>query len=109
MELAHGLHLAYCTNIHRGEDWAETFAGLRDYTLRVKAEVSPDEPYAIGLRLSQKAALELSEAGSEGALAVLREESIRGGSLRTQGHLCRDRCPSISDRDSRSYLGVKVS
>ena len=64
MELNHGLHLAYCTNIHRGEDWAETFAGLREYTLRVKQEVAVDKPYAIGLRLSQKAAVELAEPGS---------------------------------------------
>ena len=25
MKLKHGLHLAYCTNIHRGENWAETY------------------------------------------------------------------------------------
>ena len=78
MELAHGLHLAYCTNIHRGEDWAETFAGLRDYTLRVKEEVSPDDPYAIGLRLGQKAALELSEAGS-GRLDAFRRWLDKNG------------------------------
>ena len=64
MELNHGLHLAYCTNIHRGEDWEETFAGLRDYTLRVRQEVAAGKSYAIGLRLSQKAAIELTEAGS---------------------------------------------
>ena len=28
MKLAHGLHLAYCTNIHRGESWADILAGL---------------------------------------------------------------------------------
>ncbi len=63
MKLDRGLHLAYCTNIHRGEDWEETFAGLCDYTLRVKAEVAGGEPYAIGLRLSQTAAAELLETG----------------------------------------------
>ena len=26
MKLNRGLHLAYCTNVHRGENWAETFA-----------------------------------------------------------------------------------
>ena len=26
MRLAHGIHLAYCTNVHRGGNWAETFA-----------------------------------------------------------------------------------
>lgn len=61
MQLDHGIHLAYCTNIHRGEDWAETFAGLEAHTLRVKQAVAPTEPYAIGLRLSAVAAEELSQ------------------------------------------------
>lgn len=61
MELPGGLHLAYCTNIHRGESWAETFANLERYTLRVRDRVSPGEPYAIGLRLSELASRELSE------------------------------------------------
>jgi len=61
MKLNHGLHLAYCTNIHRGETWPETFASLENYTLKVRERVCPDKPYAIGLRLSQQAAVELSE------------------------------------------------
>ena len=36
MKLNHGLHLAYCTNIHRGENWAETFAALQQHTLAVR-------------------------------------------------------------------------
>jgi hypothetical protein len=62
MTLNHGLQLAYCTNIHRGEDWAETLAGLRNYTLAVRDRVCPGRPYAIGLRLSCQAARELSVA-----------------------------------------------
>lgn len=61
MILKHGRHLAYCTNVHCGEDWAETFDSLRRYTLRVKERVKPDGRYAIGLRLSDRAARELSE------------------------------------------------
>ena len=60
MKLNHGLHLAYCTNIHRGEDWAETFAALNTHTLAVKQRVCPDGPFAIGLRLSNRASEELS-------------------------------------------------
>lgn len=59
MRLKHGLHLAYCTNIHRGEDWPQTFEALERYTLPVKGAVCPDKPYAIGLRLSDKASREL--------------------------------------------------
>jgi hypothetical protein len=61
MKLNHGLHLAYCTNIHRGETWPETFDSLKKYTLAVRERVAAGKPYAIGLRLSQRAAQELSE------------------------------------------------
>src|ERR1041385_8257629 len=61
MKLNHGLHLAYCTNVHRGETWPETFAALKDYTLAVRQRVCPDKPYAIDLRLSHQAAVELSD------------------------------------------------
>ena len=39
MKLNHGLHLAYCTNIHRGETWPETLDSLNKYTLAVRARV----------------------------------------------------------------------
>ncbi len=61
MKLAHGLHLAYCTNIHRGESWEETFHSLKQDTMAVKQQVAPDEPYAIGLRLGAAAAKQLSQ------------------------------------------------
>jgi hypothetical protein len=61
MHLAHDIHLAYCTNVHRGGNWEETFASLENDVLRVRQAVSPDEPYAIGLRLGADAANELSD------------------------------------------------
>ncbi len=61
MLLQHGIHLGYCTNIHRGETWEETWRGLRDYTLRVRERVAPGQPYGIGLRLSAQAAHELAQ------------------------------------------------
>jgi hypothetical protein len=61
MKLNHDIHLAYCTNIHRGESWSETFAALEKYTLRVKERVCPSAPYAVGLRLSDEASRELSD------------------------------------------------
>jgi hypothetical protein len=61
MQLNHGLQLAYCTNIHRGETWAETLASLKKYALAVREKVCPRAPFAIGLRLSRQAAVELSE------------------------------------------------
>jgi len=62
VKLSHGLHLAYCTNIHRGETWAETFDALQRHTLAVRDRVSRGAPYAIGLRLSDQASRELSDA-----------------------------------------------
>lgn len=70
MKLSHGLHLAYCTNIHRGEDWPETFNALQQHTLSVRDKVSPDRPYAIGLRLSDLASKQLMTAG---VLAAFKE------------------------------------
>ncbi len=61
MRLNHGIHLAYCTNVHRGGDWPETFASLEQDVMRVRARVSPGKPYAIGLRLGADAARQLSE------------------------------------------------
>ena len=63
MRLNHDIHLGYCTNIHRGETWEETWRGLKENTLRVKDRVSGGKPYGIGLRLSQQAAVELSAPG----------------------------------------------
>ena len=60
MKLTSGLSLAYCTNVHRGEGWVETFAGLRDHALRVRDRVCPGKTYVLGLRLGDLAAKELA-------------------------------------------------
>jgi hypothetical protein len=61
VQLKHNIHLAYCTNIHRGQNWPETFDTLVKYTLAVRDRVSADKPYGIGLRLSNQAAIQLSD------------------------------------------------
>jgi hypothetical protein len=61
VELNHGLHLAYCTNIHRGETWRETFGVLKIHALAVREQVCPQKPSALGLRLSHQAARELCD------------------------------------------------
>ncbi len=62
MQLNRGLHLAYSTNIHRGETWRETFAALKTHTLAVRDRICPRAPFAIGLRLGNQAAVELQDA-----------------------------------------------
>lgn len=61
MHLNYGLQLGYCTNIHRGDGWAETFCSLKEFTNAVRQRVSPKKPYGIGLRLSDRASRELSD------------------------------------------------
>lgn len=58
MRFAHG-HLAYCTNIHPAEDWSSTFQAISTHAMKVRDLVVPDDAFAIGLRLSAKAASEL--------------------------------------------------
>lgn len=66
MKLSHGIHLAYCTNVHRGEAWAETFAALEQHVLPVRRRVAPGRAYAIGLRLGARAAAELAAPATLG-------------------------------------------
>jgi len=61
----HHSHLAYCTNIHPAESWAETRQMLGHHVLSVRdllrqqGRLGADEAFAIGLRLSAVAAEEL--------------------------------------------------
>jgi len=59
MKLNHGLHLAYCTNVHPGENWAQTFDSLNRWTLAVKEQLNTSGPFAIGLRFSDEASRDL--------------------------------------------------
>jgi hypothetical protein len=61
MDLKHGSHLAYCTNVHHGQNWPETFGSLEKYALAVRNRVCPDRRFAIGLRLGSQAAMELAD------------------------------------------------
>jgi len=64
-----GTHLTYCSSIHPGESWAAVRANLERYLPQVKAQVCPERPFGIGLRLSAQAAAALAEPG---ALASFR-------------------------------------
>ena len=58
MKTAFG-HLNYCTNIHAGESWEDHFAQLQEHIPVIKQAVSPNGPFGIGLRLSNKASIAL--------------------------------------------------
>jgi hypothetical protein len=62
MQLAGTLgHLTYCTNIHAGESWPDVFASVQRHLPEIKAEVSPEAPFGVGLRLSAAAATALRD------------------------------------------------
>jgi hypothetical protein len=63
-ELPGGVDLTYCTNIHAGETWDEIRRSLDAHVPPIKARLSPDAPFGLGLRLSGMAAAELVEAGA---------------------------------------------
>ena len=64
MRLADGTHLTYCSNIHPGETWAEVRENLERYVTRVRDRVCTGRPFGIGLRLSARAAADLSDAAT---------------------------------------------
>ena len=68
MKLNNGLgHLSYSTLVHLGDTWAEMNASLREFVPQVKKRVSPNEPFAVSLRISASSAKTLSENPAERA------------------------------------------
>jgi sugar phosphate isomerase/epimerase len=63
------LHLAYCLNVHPGESWAEQFTAIREKAMLVRDRVCPGKAFGLGLRISHRAAVELSSS------AALRNEA----------------------------------
>lgn len=61
MQLSPTVHLTYCTNIHPGETWAEVWAALQQHIPAVHRQVCPEQPFGIGLRLSDLASRQIIE------------------------------------------------
>ncbi len=71
------LHLVYCLNVHRGETWAENLGAIRDKALAVRRAVAPEQPFGLGLRLSNRAALDLASPESRReAAAFMAAENL---------------------------------
>jgi hypothetical protein len=66
--------ITYCTNVHPAETWRATFAALKKHVPAVKAAVSPDRLFPIGLRLSNRGARELTPEENVAFKAWLEEE-----------------------------------
>ena len=61
MQVGDGVHLTYCTNIHPAVGWEAVLDSLRAHAPALKARLSPDAPFGIGLRLSGAESSELLE------------------------------------------------
>lgn len=61
MRIDNTYHLSYCTNIHPGQDWKNTFESLKQHVPTIKAEVSNSAAFGLGLRLSNTASEELAQ------------------------------------------------
>lgn len=57
-------HLTFCTNIYAGESWPEHFAALKRSFPAIKERLSSKAPMGIGLRLSNLASHDLTEAAA---------------------------------------------
>lgn len=55
------IHLTYCTNIHPASGFTEVWESLKRHALPLKAALSPDAPFGIGLRLSGEESREILE------------------------------------------------
>ena len=61
MKVTSSSQLTYCTNIHPGEHWSDVWESLKNYTLPLKERIVPDQPFGVGLRLSNIASQEILE------------------------------------------------
>ena len=79
MQLKNGLgHLSYSTLVHLGDTWAEMNESLRTFVPQVKRRVSPDQPFAVSLRISAESAKTLTNSPDERAslMAFLKQEDL---------------------------------
>jgi hypothetical protein len=62
---AHRLHVAYSTLVHPGDTWEEMRESVETFAPQVKKRVSPDDPYAVSLRISGASAQTLTNEPEE--------------------------------------------
>lgn len=65
--------ITYCTNIHPGEMWKDTFRNLREHVPGIRAAVAAGESFPIGLRLSGLASREIDDRASSQFMEWLAE------------------------------------
>ncbi len=68
------MSVPYCLNIHPGESLAAVREAITTHARAVKAAVSPDAPYPLGLRLAEAAVRELVEPAALDSFRALLAE-----------------------------------
>lgn len=72
-------HLTYCLNIHATQTWSDVQDALKGPVAAVKAAVSPDSPFAVGLRFSGEALDELADPAKRKTLkALMKDHDFHG-------------------------------
>lgn len=74
MQLPGGVQLTYCTNLHAASSLDEVRANLDRYAVPLKARLSPNAPFGIGLRLSGQESAELLEGQALAAFKAFLDE-----------------------------------
>ncbi len=76
MQINKNAHLCYCSNIHAGESWQDTFENLKKFTSPIKKKIT-NQRFGIGLRLSNIASKELcQETNLNKLITWLEKENI---------------------------------
>ena len=66
MDLGNGLgHLTYSTLVHPADNWEQLWTSVQTYLPKVKARVSPNQPFGVCLRLAAPTAAELAANAGE--------------------------------------------
>jgi len=75
MQIAKHLDLAYCTNIHPADGWEDVLRNISLYSKKLKQRLSPNRPFAVGLRLSDRESRELLDANRLAEFSEFLKES----------------------------------
>src|SRR6266850_4087445 len=79
MDLGNGLgHLTYSTLVHPADTWDQLWDSVQQYLPKVKARVSPNQPFGVCIRLSAPTAAELAtnKAERDKLKAFLRDQDL---------------------------------
>jgi len=61
---AYPSHLTYCMNVHPGESLTDVCTAIENHAVAIRNRVAPESRFGLGLRLANRASLELVVAGN---------------------------------------------